>query len=112
MYYHTKIYLLDNLRGLLPFPMVPMGLFSPRCPILMKLTADHYSRAVDNLGEWMDFKEDEGISLLINMPDVFSSQAGHFFSPKTAETRFEQQRTITQFQKFLNNRVLFLCCTN
>lgn len=79
MYYHTKIYLLDNLRGLLPFPMVPMGLFSPRCPILMKLTADHYSRAVDNLGEWMDFKEDEGISLLINMPDVFSSQAGHFF---------------------------------
>lgn len=99
MYYHRKIYLLENLRGLLPFPTVPMGLFYPRCPILMKLTAGLYSRAVDNLGEWMDFKEDEGISLLINMPGVFSSQAGHF-SPKTAETRFEQQRKSLDFKNF------------
>lgn len=100
MYYHTKIYLLDNLRGLLPFPMVPMGLFSPRCPILMKLTAGHYSRAVDNLGEWMDFKEDEGISLLINMPDVFSSQAGHFFPPRLQKLDLSSREKSLNFKNF------------
>lgn len=99
MYYHRKIYLLENLRGLLPFPTVPMGLFYLRCPIMMKLTVGQSSRAVDSLGEWMDFKEDEGISLLINMPDVFSSQLGHLFS-KTAETRFEHQRKSFNFKTF------------
>lgn len=49
---------------------------------MMKLTVGQSSRAVDSLGEWMDFKEDEGISLLINMPDVFSSQLGHLFFPR------------------------------